>query len=344
MDQKHYEDEISLKDLILTMMNGWKTIAIITLVVVLMVGVYAFFIADEVYEASVKGTIAITESTPTKYGEYIFPSTNKMDFLNVVKSEEVAQKVIKNLDLKMTTNAFINSIEIRTEDVQSTFEFVVTAQSHALSRSIIKELSTVYRDSLTMKYKKNAVDMFIRDYYVRINTDAETIETQEKTIAEMKEQLKAINPVITLKKLVTSDPELAVRIAKERGVTLESLSDEMMLEEMFNPSYELLDASIVAAETALVEYKSTAAQNKKLYDELLLEESGINAFYEDGSVTSLNKGSLEFIKAKVHIDNYISAPENPVAPKKVLILAIGFVLGLMLGIFIAFFKAYWART
>ena len=344
MEQKHYEDEISLKELILTLMKSWKMMLVITVVIMMLAAVYAFVITDEVYEASVEGTISVTESTTTKYGDYTFPSINKMDFLNVAKSEEVAEKVIKNLNLKMSTNTLINSIAITTEGEQSSFEFLVKASSQKLAKDIAKELSNVYRDSLTMKYKKNAVDTFLREYYVRVKSDAELIETQEKTISELKVKLKDINPVITLKKLVTSDPELAARIASERGVAIEELSDEVMFEEISNPSYELLESTIVTTESTLVTYKTTAEQNQKMYDELILEEKAIGAFYENGSDASLNKGTLEFMKSKVHLDSYVSSSENPVAPRKVLIVAIGFVLGLMLGVFIAFFKAYWART
>lgn len=344
MDHNYDDNEISLKELIMVLIKGRMTILWITFAVVILAGIYVFFIAEESYESSVEGTIAIAETASSKYGVYTFPSINKMDYLNVAKSDEVIKKVINNLNLQMSARSLESKITIKTEAESSSFEFVVRANDKVLSERIVKELSQVYIEALNMKYKKFAVELFLRDYYVNVRTISESIEKQEKSLEGLKDQLGQISPTITLQKLVTSDPELASKIASERGVSLESLSDEVMFEQISNPSYEKLAESVMAAESALVELKASLEQNTKLYDELVSEEAAINQYYESGSVEALNDGSLELMESRVSVSNIIAAPDQPVAPNKVLTLAIGVVLGLMLGMFVAFFKSYWMNN
>ena len=344
MDHNYDDNEISLKELIMILIKGKMTILWVTLIVVLLAGIYMFFIAEEKYESSVEGTIAITETTISKYGEYTFPSKNKMDYLNVLTSEEVLKRVIANLNLKMSPRALESSISLVTELDSSSFEIKVQAGSAELSERIVDELATVFIQTLNMNYKSYAVDLFIRDFYVKTRTDLELIEKQEKSIVALKEQLAASSPTITLKKIITSDPELAAKIASEKGVSLESLSEDIMYEEISNPAYEKIEESIVLAEATLIDLKVNLEQNNKLYEELKTIEAEINTYYETGSTEPIGDGSLEFMKSKVAISSFVASSDDPVAPNKVLILAIGVVLGLMLGMFVAFFKSYWMNN
>lgn len=344
MENNYADNEISLKELIVVLIKDRMTILWITLAMVILSGVYVFLVAEESYESSIEGTIAISETATSKYGIYTFPSVNKMDYLNVAKSDEVIKKVIANLNLQMSASSLESKITIKTEPESSSFEFVVRANDKSLSERIVKELAQVYMEALNMKYKKFAVESFLRDYYVNVRTLSESIEKQEKSLEGLKKQLNQISPTITLQKLVTSDPELASKVASERDVSLESLSNEIMFEQISNPSYEKLAESVMAAESALVELNSGLEQNTKLYNELVSEEAAINQYYENGSVESLNDGSLELMESRVSVSNIIAVPDQPVAPNKVLILAIGIVLGLMLGIFVAFFKSYWMNN
>lgn len=338
------DNEISLKELIIILLKGKRTILWVTLFVILLAGVYAFFIADEVFEASVEGTIVISETASSKFGDYTFPSVNITDYLNVAKSDEVIEKVITNLNLQMNSKTLEDKITIISEPERSSFEFKVRAKDKVLSERIINELSNVYLETINMKYKKFAVEHFLRDYFVKVRTVTEDVQKQEKSLEGLKAQLDQISPTITLQKLVTSDSELASKIASERGVSLESLSNEVMYEQISNPSYEKLSESVMAAESALVELNSALEYNTKLYEELVSEENAIKQYYEDGAMDALSDGSLDLMKSRVSVSSYIDSSDAAVSPNKVLILVIGLMLGLMLGVFVTFFKTYWMNS
>lgn len=344
MEDKYIEDEISLKELIMHLIDYKQIIAVITVIALVLGGVYAFVLADEVYGASVEGTIIITETASSKYGTFNFPSTFKQDFLGVVESEEVLNKVIKNLELDFSTQVLKDKITVASEKDSSNFKISVKDENKESAIKLLNEISKVYVDAINMKYKKLAVDLFERDYYVQIRTLGEEVEKQEVAITGYREQLKTIQPTITLKKLVTSDPELAAKLAKDSGTSIESLSEAVMLEQISNPNYELLEDTIIKAESILVDLQTSMEQNQKLYEELLEEKAAISSYYATGDIETLNDGSLEFMKSRISISSYVSASDNPVAPRKSLILAISAVMGLMIGVFAAFFKAYWKNN
>jgi Capsular polysaccharide biosynthesis protein len=344
MENNNYEDEISLKELIMTLIKH-KWLILITTVIVLSLGfVYAYIISDEVYEASLVGVISVSETATTKYGEYTFPSTNKMDYLNVILSEEVLSKVINNLKLNMTTHGLRSNIKLITEKDSSTFEINATAKSSEEATQLVTEVSDVFLKEINYSYKEKAIDVFLRSYFVSINSNQETLEQQQKTLEALKQQLASISPTITLKKLVTSDPVLAAEIAREKGVPIESLSKEMMMEEIINPDYESLSAEAVSSETTIESIKIALAKNEKFYQELKDEEAAMHNYYVNGESEALKTGSLEFMLSKISMNTMPSFSSDPIAPRKMMILAISGVLGLMMGVFFAFFKGYWENN
>lgn len=341
MENKYVEEEISLKELIMHLIEHKRIIVLITAIAIILGGLYAFLIADKVYEASIDGTIIISESASTKYGVFVFPSIFKDDYLNVITTEEVLKKVIKNLDLELTTQSLRNKLTVVSQKDSSTFVVSIKDSSSERATDILNEISIVFKHALNMKYKKLAVESFERDYFVQIKSIDEMLEKQAATLKGYKAQLEMIQPTITLKKLVTTDPSLAAQIARDRGLSIESLSDEMMLEEISNPNYEQLEDMVIKTESAIIDLQTSLDQKSKLYEELLSERADINTYYANGGNEPSDNGALEFMTSRITISPYVTASEDPIAPRKSLILAISMVLGLMIGVFVAFFKAYW---
>ena len=342
--ETNYTDEISLKELILNLIDYKRLIIVITLVSVLLGMLYAFVIKDELYEASVDGTILISESATSKYGTFTFPSTLKEDYLDVIKSEEVLSNVKLKLDLKISTEQLRNKISISTTDDSSNFTISVKDSDHQFAKVILNELTEAYINSINMKYKHLAVDTFERDYFVQIRSITELIDKKTIEIEGLQKQLSEISPVITLKKLVSSDSSLLLKIAEEKGRAIEDLSDEMMLEEIENPNYITLEQTLINAQTDLTSLQTSMEQNQKLLDELKEEKEAIEEYYSNGTVETLDEGSLEFMKSRINMSSYFGTSENPVEPNKMLIVAISGFLGVMLGLFVAFFKGYWKNN
>jgi len=342
--ETNYTDEISLKELILNLIAYKRLIIVITIVSVLLGGVYAFLIKDEVFEVTIEGTILISETATSKYGTFTFPSTLKEDYLNVILSEEVLSKVKLKLELPISTDQLRKKISINTSDDSSNFIISVKDSDQQHAKAILNELSEIYINSINMKYKHLAVDTFERDYFVQIRSITELINKKSAEIEGLQKQLSQISPVITLKKLVSSDPSLLVKIAEEKGLAVEDLSDDMMLEQIENPNYITLEQTLINAQTDLTSLQTSMEQNQKLLDELKEEKEAIEEYYSNGTVETLDEGSLEFMKSRINMSSYLGGSDNPVEPNKMLILAISGVLGVMLGVFVAFFKGYWKNN
>lgn len=332
MEKNYTEEEMSLKDLILTLKREKMILIIITLISVILTSVYVFFIVDEQYESKVTGTIALSTSVTTKYGEYVLPSQNKMDYLNVVLDERTLKKVKDELNLNMSIESLRASIKIVNDPVSSKFEFIIQAPQLDLSKNIAKSITKVYLEVVNVKFKSLAIEYFLRDYEVRNKSDEVLLQKHEKIVSELNSQLSNINPATALKKTSKSELDLATDIA-----------GAVEYEEVLNPLYEQLAEVVAKAENEKVVAKVNYEQNKVLYEELLKEHELVDKYLEGNETVSFNQ-SLEFIKSKIYVDNSIVTTDTPVYPQKALVIFISLVLGLILGSFIALFKVYWSKV
>lgn len=344
MENRSYDDEISLKELIMTLINGWKTILICTAIIMAVALVYILGIAKPVYESSISGVINIPETAESKYGTYTFPSDNKLDYLNVVTSYEVLSKTIETLDLKQSVSSLRGQIAIETVPEQNSFTITVSSNTPEQARELVKVLSANLVEELSDQYKINAIDFFMRELTVEERRLQDEMVKQEKLLTAQHEQLAKMDKVVTLKRLLVDDPTMAASIASSKGVDLESLSDDVMYEEMINPNYTALEASNMELEKLIQSSRVDLEEKKMFYQELVTESEAINQYYASGVKSELKNDSLDIIRSLININKTASYNEAPVSPNKTLILAIGLVLGLMMGVFVAFFKHYWKHA
>lgn len=328
--QQHVDDEISLKELITAILAGWKMIVAITVIATLLGGIYAFVISDTVYESHQRGIISIPESTSTHFGTYVYPSTNKLDYLEQMTSDETLLTVINQLGLETSLNSFRSSISVSTEKDRNTFEVTLKAPTAQEAQIQLNALTTTYYDAIMQDYKEKARAFFMRDYYVQINRTTESLKVEKEKLSNYETVIETVEPTISLQKLVLSNPTLAAEMARERGATIETLTGEMMLEEVVNPNYYDLEKVILEQKKIIADIETTLNHIKDQYT--LLESN------------HLEEGMLEIMRSKIVFSGSASLPENPIAPRKIFILAISIVLGLMLGVFVALFQSYWINA
>ena len=341
MKERMYDDEISLKELIQVLINQWKVIVGITLIAAILGGFYGFVIASPSYESRIEGTISIPETVDTKYGSYPFPSTNNMDYLSMIKSGRVLSRTINTLDLETTVERLAERITINNEEDSSLFSFLVAAQEPEKAQELVETLTGYFIEEVNVVYKAKAVDYFSRQYFVDYQSYEETEIRLQRDLENTQELIETIEPTITLRRLILNDPVYAASIAAERNMSLEDLSEEMMLEEVINPHYSSLQGEIISIRQQLDDLQLAKEHNERYLAELEAEKINLLTYRNEGDQSVMTDGLLEVIQSRVLVNERGSMPENPVAPRKMLILAIAIVLGGMIGIFIAFFKAYW---
>jgi capsular polysaccharide biosynthesis protein len=341
MEERMYEDEISLKELIMVLINHWKMIVGITLIAAILGGIYGFVIANPSFESRMEGTISIPESVNTKYGSYPYPSTNTMDYLSVIKSNRVLSQTIKALDLDTSIESLGDRITINNGEESSLFSFVVTAASPEEAQELVETLTTYFIEELNVVYKAKAIDYFSRQYFVEYQSYEETEIRLQRDLENTENLIETVEPTITLRRLILNDPVYAASVAAERNISLDDLSEETMLEEVINPQYESLQGKLISLKQQLDDLQLARERNERYLAELEAEEMKLLTYRSEGDETVLTDGLLEVIQSRILVNGRGSFPENPIAPRKMLILAIAIVLGGMIGVFIAFFKAYW---
>ncbi len=341
MDERNYDDEISIKELIMVLINNWKLIVGITVLITILGGVYAFVIASPTYESKIEGTISIPETVETKYGSYVFPSTNPKDYLSVIQSNHVLEKTLEELELESTIEGLKNRIVVNNEDKSSVFSFVVTGGAPEETKRLLDTLTDQFMKEINLIYKEKSIGYFQRVYGVEVGKYEDQHMRLEQEIKNTEALLLEIDPTITLKKLVLNDPVYAAQLAQERDIVFEDLSEAMMLEEIVNPNYSEMENQMISLKKELTDLELMKASTDRALLELELEKRNIMTYRKENDPTVMQSGLLEVMKPNVLVNEEASLPINPVAPKKMLIVVIAFILGAMLSIFVAFFKAYW---
>jgi|ADurb_Gel_02_Slu_FD_contig_61_901424_length_1459_multi_2_in_0_out_0_1 capsular polysaccharide biosynthesis protein len=139
-DPSYYNDyeEIDLRDIFKTI-NKWKhTIIAVTLICVLLSGIFSFFVLDPVYEASTVVSIYQAQlnrenestndiaDTVNELGE--IPYMSAVSCEQQVKSPAIMEAVIKKLQLPYTRNGLKSSI--KTQQVQNTNLIIITVSNN----------------------------------------------------------------------------------------------------------------------------------------------------------------------------------------------------------------------
>lgn len=344
MEESRYEDEISLKELICILLKNWKMIAIITVLAALIGASYAWFIASPSYESKVRGIIDIPESVETKYGTYTFATSNNMDYLSIITSDRVLWETIRDLDLETSAQSLENRITVDNKDESNVFTFTVTSDTPEKAKTLMLSLRNNFLEEVNYINKEKAINYFIRTSFVELESYKEKEEYLLGDIKETEILLKDINPTLLLQKSVLDDPLIAAALMKNKNLSFEELANETMLVEEINPNYVEVENQIILLKQELKDLSLEEARNQKFYEELNVEKANLSAIRWSNGSNSLKPGLLEIVSSAIIVDENPSTPINPVAPRKMLILAISLVLGLMIGVFTAFFKAYWNES
>ena len=93
----YYGDEIDIKALILVLWSKKHIIIAVTLLLAIFSGLMSFFILPSVYETKVNIVINMPDIYSTKYGNYTLPITTNDEYINLIFSNDVLLKTIKDM-------------------------------------------------------------------------------------------------------------------------------------------------------------------------------------------------------------------------------------------------------
>jgi len=106
-------EEISLYELILMIIKGWRTIILITIILILLsVGVFIFF-NKPTYVTQTSASLTFNQVQYTDIGEYTFPYTKPEEFITILKNEEFIEYIASetNLEQLMLVNSVTYNVK-----------------------------------------------------------------------------------------------------------------------------------------------------------------------------------------------------------------------------------------
>lgn len=328
------ENEISLKELVMVLIKDKKLIAVITLGVTLL-AIIVSLLMPSVYEAQSQIVFSIPESVGSRFGTFVFPSQNVADYTPLLDSLEVKNEVKNKLELNSIDSSYEYNKDLK----------YVTVKTRANSAELAKETNDVfvkaYIDRINAQYKLMAIDKFVYMHQMNISNMNYQRQKTQSMINEKSVFLEILNPVYTLQKAVFSDPKSAALYAEKFNLDLGSLSNDVVLEEFVNEKYLELDAEIIDLKISLINMSESVKNSELLLKELIEEKDLLTKKTEDLSYSEELNDELTVLKSGIFQVSEAVTPNSSVAPRRLLNVMIGIVLGLTSAVFIVFFKHYW---
>ena len=337
---QNYVEEISLKELILVLINEKKLIASITAISTIIAIIFTLML-PKTFEANSQIVFSIPSENKSRFGTFVFPSQNVSDYLPLLSSLELKNEVAQVLNLGSSN------------EVKLTFSFneknkYVEIKTQSSSPEFAKKLNDAVVDSYTNRinsqFKSIAIENFIHSFEMNISDLNFSIQKTQSMLIEKEAFLSELEPVYTLQKALFADPKAAALYANKFGLDLGSLSNDVVIEEFINDKYLALQAEVIDLKTSLIDMSQNLKFSNILLDELqkekeLFSEQVVALDYDN----ALND-ELDVLNGAISQVHEAALPQAKISPRNSLNVAIGLILGFMIGIFAAFFKHYWKNT
>lgn len=304
--QQYDYEEISLRELIETLIKGWKLIAIITAICVLVAGVYSFFIIDPTYEA--KSVLMASFATDklvniSKNGDSVegilntistYPVLTIQTYKEQIKSPKILQQVIEDLNLseKEITRVGLRDM-IALEAIKDTnlIEIKVSSSDPELAANIANAMSTRFTEFVTDLSKQQASksSKFLKAQ----------IESEKSKLDEASLELKRI----------MAQPRGVDELASEQAAKLELLSEYKVGVVEKEVELNKLKAGLAAAEEELKNTPQILVTNKSVSEDQLLgrivsEKNNMSAA-EASSITMKNEEiNSVYLSLSSQVSNY----------------------------------------
>lgn len=334
---QNYEEEISLKELILVLVKEKKLVTIITVVTTIFAIIFTFMLPS-VYEAQSQVVFSIPEEKGTRFGVFVFPSQNVQDYLPLLNSLDVKKEVAQIMGLDST------------EEVQLTYNFneknkyveiSTQASSPELAKQLNDNVASTYINRIRAQYKQISMENFTNSLKNSITSlDYSKLVTQSM-LKEKEAFLLELDPVYTLQKALFADPKAAALYADKFGLDLGSLSNDVVIEEFVNQKYLQIQAEAIDLKTSLINISEALKFNNILLEELLAEKEMFTKQIASLEYDDALNDELDILNGSILQVHEATLPLTKVSPRNSINVAIGLVMGLFLGVFVAFFKHYW---
>jgi capsular polysaccharide biosynthesis protein len=340
LNLRHNEDEIDLKELILTIWKQKSIIISTALVAAVLSGLYSFFILLPVYDAKLNIVINMPEVYNTRYGEYTLPITTNEQYIGLITSNNVlintiadmqydAEEVsVENLRKRIT----IGKTNPKPDSKQNSFEIKVSAGRAQESLKLAQTLYDNYIEFLDVMTKERAISYYDNNFNVALKAAEISLKSNQEILKSNEALLTRIPQTINQKEVM-----------REMQSEVTNTSNFVVLSNIINPNYTKVESDIILNKQTI----NSIEDSIRMYDEYLKEvdreKQAIAKYYETGQAAKLESSIIGVAKTSIYLPSSPAVPSQKSSPREALNIAVGIVAGGMIGIMIVFTKAWLNR-
>ncbi|MEH7344991.1 Wzz/FepE/Etk N-terminal domain-containing protein [Bacillus sp. JJ1532] len=308
------QDEISLRELIETILNGKWIIAIITAIAVLIAAVASYFIIQPSYETSAKVLVNSVkqENAGSELATYLNEAVSPQVFSERLQSSQLLKRVIEKEGLKdWTVKGLRMNLTVETKPDSNIVTLTLKGKDPIV---IQKTLTAILEESKVYIGEKvsEKLNSLAAQYNDQLMIEKENLDEALKEYNQLR-AAEGLPSIVLLDAITSKEKQYILQISNEQLAELQTLNKDKQVQ------FEKINNKVMAL---------TNLYNK--YSDQYEEARSIAELYKADSKLS--------ILAEAEI------PSDPVSPKKTLNLAIALVLGLMIGVAVVFLRHYWKNS
>ena len=299
-------EEISLRDLILLLIKGWKQIASATLVsLIIAVGVF-FTLNVTTYTASSQVGLDFSPEYSSKFGPSTLPWTKSEDFINLLKDDTFINHLssvskIDSNQLKVS----LNYIPVDTYNFTLSVSGPISDEAFQIMK-IAKESVELYQDYVNFLLSRHMLSTFDYSFRTKLVGIQESKADKQKMLTYYEAELSNTTPLIN--------------------------------NNVVNPIFSNLSANLVQMKASITEINFSIDEindNLQEIDDYLFIASSFESFRVNKS--SIDGPRVSFVFSDINITKSQKLSAKSLFP-------VSIILGVMLGVFIVFFKNYWSNS
>lgn len=330
------EEEISLREIIETIWNGKIVIIGITLAAMIIAAILSFFVIAPTYEA-VSTVRVMNNNNESK-------DTNEMltTFAESVKGDVSINRIADKLGIdtnERSINSIRNSIDVQPVKDTSMIRVKVTGEDPEMITRISN--AVVFELGARIEISDRSVE--IVNSKNRVLRMEDSLIIQQTELLQTQQQLEQTPEKLFTKQSVADVPYLQSIVEQSEGLGGIEAGQLTLTTETINPLYTSLTARITEATiniSKLIEEKAIIEQSIDQHLEIINELESQN--YEQ---------RLQANDSERMLDGYVAVsvspaikPSDPIAPRKIMNVAIAAVVGVMLSLLLVFFNHYWKSS
>ena len=150
-EEQHYFDEmeIDLKEIFLLLRAKLAVIIATALIGAMAAGIFSFFIVEPMYSSTSKVYILTQSTSITSLADIQVGTSLTSDYMELIKSRPVVEKVIKNLDLDMEYEQLLEELTVETPADTRILKITIKDHDPRMAMVIADEFASVSRKQIS---------------------------------------------------------------------------------------------------------------------------------------------------------------------------------------------------